>query len=99
MVGVERLHPRHGRADVRLRGGNVRTNSEAQVRRDGDREQDPEDDDDDEKLDQGEAGLVAGQAVAQSLHLGTPFRWERWLEPIGKAARLDATRTSDRNEL
>src|SRR6266516_8010434 len=40
MVGVERLHAGNGRAHVGLRCGDVRAQTEAEVRRDGDREQD-----------------------------------------------------------
>src|SRR5262249_14189564 len=45
-------------ADVGLGGGLLRGSREAQVRRDGDRNQDAEDDHDDEELDQGEALLA-----------------------------------------
>ena len=54
-VGVVRLGRRDRCADVSLRGLLVRAILEAEVRRDCDREQDPDDDDDNEKLDEGEA--------------------------------------------
>src|SRR3954447_25930367 len=78
VVGVERLHAGDGGADVRLGGGDVRSRPEAEVGRDGDREQDAEDDDDDEELDQREALLVAGQAVPErSDHSGSLLERER----------------------
>src|SRR3954471_24007179 len=62
VVGVERLHARHGGADVGLRRGFVGPRAEAEVRGDRDRKQDPEDDDDDQELDEGET-LVAPQSL------------------------------------
>src|SRR5439155_2640608 len=67
MVGVVRLHPRHGGADVRLRGRVVRPATEAEVRRDRDCQQDPEDDDDDEEFDQRETAIVSRQALPHTV--------------------------------
>src|SRR5919198_5550706 len=66
VVSVVRLHPGHGRADVRLRRRVVGPLAEAEVRGNRNREQDSQNDDHDEKLDEGET-LV-------SLHRRDPVR-------------------------
>src|SRR6266566_4111551 len=104
VVGVERLHARHGRAHVRLRRGHVRPRAEAEVRGDGDREQDAEDDDHDEELDEREALLLAGETCPQTAnHAVAPSERQyalRWQEPyrphVARRNTLDRVIGGDR---
>src|SRR6185503_15989422 len=85
VVGVVRLDGRDGRAHVRLGSLLVRPVAEAEVRRDGDREQDADDDDDDKKLDEGEAALLTSEPLLKlrkhSLSLVAMERWPARYRP------------------